>query len=214
MSENVIVKESIDAVNATILGYALFKCFNNSSNEIINPYNKELNNLETTTKEFSFKNEILSNNSIQDIELIRKNLVENYKTEILTIIKNDRFEDGMYSQSEAFIDEQYNKKTATYIKSALNELYIDFFRDTHVLTGIMLMAGCISYDSAFPELPTMAIGLLQHEDDEVRDCGIQAFERWNSKKGLIVLESLKCEKKWMRHYVDKVIEYIKREGVD
>ena len=76
------------------------------------------------------------------------------------------------------------------------------------------MCGRVSYDDAFPELQTMAIGLLQHKDDEVRDRAIQSFERWNSKKGLNVLESLRCEKTWMQRYVNKVIEYIKREGVD
>lgn len=214
MEEKVITQESIQAVNAVILGKALFRFLNNSSNEITKPYSKEADFVDATTTEVCFKDELLASDSIQNIDSIRKQLVDRYKIEILSIIKNDKFEDGMYSQSEAFIDEQYNNSTGNYIKSALNELYIEFFCDTHVLTGIMLMAGCVSYDSASPELPTMAIGLLQHKDEEVRDCGIQAFERWNSKKGLVVLENLKCEKKWMQHYVDKVIEYIKREGVD
>lgn len=213
MKENALMQGSVEAVNAVVLSVPRFQYVKNNSTDILNPviYNElpKVTSTEITTSNLS-----ATNKSFQEINLIRKQLVEQYKIEILSIIQNDNFEDGFYSQSEAFIDEQLTHDTITYIKSALNEVYIEFIKNSHVLTGIMLMCGRVSYDDAFPELPTMAIGLLQHKDDEVRDRAIQAFERWNSKKGLDVLESLRCEKAWMQRYVNKVIEYIKREGVD
>ena len=213
MEENALMQGSVEAANAVVLGVPRLQYIKNNSTDILNPV---ISNAlpKATSTEIATSNLSVTNKSFQEINTIRKQLVEQYKIEILSIIQNDIFEDGFYSQSESFIDDQLTHDNIAYIKSALNELYIEFIKNSHVLTGIMLMCGRVSYDDAFPELQTMAIGLLQHKDDEVRDREIQSFERWNSKKGLNVLESLRCEKTWMQRYVNKVIEYIKREGVD
>lgn len=76
------------------------------------------------------------------------------------------------------------------------------------------MISSLSYEESCPQGPIMAVGLLQNKSNTIRDRAIQAFERWNSKKALTVLESLKCDKKWLQDYVDKVILYIKRDGID
>ena len=76
------------------------------------------------------------------------------------------------------------------------------------------MMGTLNYEKAEPQGQTMALGLLQHEDISVRDRAIQAFERWNSKKGLTVLKSLHCDIKWLERYVNKVISYLERDGKD
>ena len=213
MEEKNLIQESVDAVNAIVLSVHGLQHMKNNSKDILNPVVSNAIS-EATSKELIKSKLSFIRQPFQEINKIRKQLIDQYKTEIISIIQNDNFEDGVYSQSEAFIDDHLTSENVSYIKSALNELYLQFIKNSHVLTGIMLMAGRILYDVAWPELPTMAIGLLQHRDDEVRDRAIQAFERWNSKKGLDVLESLRCEKSWMQRYVDKVIEYIKREGVD
>lgn len=48
----------------------------------------------------------------------------------------------------------------------------------------------------------------------VRDKAIQCFERWNSKKGLAYLRNVSCYPKWLQNYVDKVIMYIERDGME
>lgn len=213
MEEKSLIQGSVEAANAVVLGVPRSLYSKNNSTDISNSViASELPKASSLV--FATSNLTVTNKSLHEINIIRKQLVEQYKIEIISIIQNDNYEDGFYSQSEAFIDNQLTYDNIPYVKSALNELYIEFLKNSHVLTGIMLMSGRISYDDAFPELQTMAIGLLQHKDDEVRDRAIQVFERWNSKKGLHVLESLRCEKNWMQRYVDKVIEYIKREGVD
>ena len=204
---------SVEAVNAVVLSLPSLQYVKNNSTDILNPVVPNVAS-EVTSKELVRSILLINGKSFQEIDKIRKQIIDQYKIEIRSIIQNDNFEDGFYSQSEIFIDDQLTDENISYIKSALNELYLECIKNSHVLTGIMLMAGRVSYDKASPELPTMAIGLLQHKDDDVRDRAIQAFERWNSKKGLGVLESLRCEKAWMQRYVDKVIEYIKREGVD
>lgn len=156
-----------------------------------------------------------SYNSSASIELQeRKVIVKQYKNEILNTIRNDQFEDGMISNSERYMTDCYTTESKEYIKEALMELYMDYLDNAHVLTGILVMISSVPYDSIAPQGQIMSMGLLQNKSLEVRDRSIQAFERWNSKKGISVLQSLNCDKKWMQKYVDKVIMYLERDGID
>ena len=144
----------------------------------------------------------------------RKTVVMQYKSDILNVIRNDFFEAGFVSQSEQYILNNANENSVEYIREASNELYLEFYNDSHVLTGLLIMMGTLDYEAAEPQGQTMALGALQHEDISVRDRAIQAFERWNSKKGLSVLRALHCDRAWLQRYVDKVIAYLERDGVD
>lgn len=144
----------------------------------------------------------------------RKKVVLQFKRDILNLISNDYYEAGFVSQSEQYIQNTENENNIEYIREAANELYLEYYNDTHVLTGLLIMMGTLDYETAEPQGQTMALGLLQHEDISVRDRAIQAFERWNSKKGLPVLKSLHCDRAWLQRYVDKVISYLERDGVD
>ena len=144
----------------------------------------------------------------------RKKVVLQYKSDILNLIRNDYFEAGFVSQSEQYILNTANENSVEYVREAANELYLEYYNDSHVLTGLLIMMGTLDYEAAEPQGQTMALGLLQHEDISVRDRAIQAFERWNSKKGLPVLRSLRCDRAWLQRYVDKVISYLERDGED
>ena len=144
----------------------------------------------------------------------RKIVVKQYKTDILNVIRNDTYESGFVSQSEYYISNNATEANYEYIREASNELYLEHYNDSQVLTGLLIMMGTLSYEEAEPQGQTMALGLLQHEDISVRDRAIQAFERWNSKKGLPVLRSLHCDRSWLQRYVEKVIAYLERDGVD
>ena len=144
----------------------------------------------------------------------RKIVVKQYKTDILNVIRNDTYESGFVSQSEYYISNNATEANYEYIREASNELYLEHYNDSQVLTGLLIMMGTLSYEEAEPQGQTMALGLLQHEDISVRDRAIQAFERWNSTKGLPVLRSLHCDRSWLQRYVEKVIAYLERDGVD
>ena len=144
----------------------------------------------------------------------RKTIVNQYKSDILNVITNDIFEAGIISQSEFYISDTANEDNVEYIREAANELYLEYYNNPHILTGLLIMMGTLNYEKAEPQGQTMALGLLQHEDISVRDRAIQAFERWNSKKGLTVLKSLHCDIKWLERYVNKVISYLERDGKD
>ena len=155
------------------------------------------------------------NDSTRSDKKIQKNsdeIVNQYQIEMYNIILNDEIEDGMTSASECYIKAIYDEDNKDYIKTALMNLYLNNLGNEKVLTGVLVMISSLSYEESCPQGPIMAMGLLQNKSNTIRDRAIQAFERWNSKKALEVLKSLKCDKKWLQDYVDKVISYIKRDG--
>lgn len=149
-----------------------------------------------------------------DEEDLKNILIRQYMNDILAVVRNDHYEDGTETRSEEYMLMNYSDSSKEYIKEALMNLYLDYQQDAQVLTGILMMAGSVSYDSIHPQGQIMALGLLQNKDFSVRDRAVQLYERWNSKKGINVLKGLRCDRKWLQRYVDKVIFYLERDGTD
>ena len=129
-------------------------------------------------------------------------------------INHDEYVDGEVSQSEIFMKEAYENEQMDYVMEALMQIYMDNLSNVHVLEGILVMVSCVPYEVVQPKGQAIAMGLLSNKELLIRDRAIQCFERWNSKKGLDVLKSLDCQPKWLQKYVDKIIKYIERDGVE
>ena len=148
----------------------------------------------------------------KDISIDRNGIINIYINTILSVIASDEFEDGEISNSERYMKNNMTLETKDYILDALMKIYMNKYNDEHVLLGVMEMISCMKYEDVDPKGQIMALGLLQHENIYLRDRAIQVYEQWNSKKGINVLKTLKCDQKWLQDYVDKVIEYLERDG--
>lgn len=147
-----------------------------------------------------------------DLSIDKDEIVNIYINAILSVIMSDEFEDGEISNSERYMKNNMTLQTKDYILDALMKIYIDKYNDEHVMLGVMEMISCVKYEDVEPNGQIMVLGLLQHKNIYLRDRAIQVYEQWNSKKGIRVLKTLKCDQKWLQDYVDKVIEYLEREG--
>ena len=78
----------------------------------------------------------------------------------------------------------------------------------------MIMIESVPYEAISPKGQMKAMGLLVKKSLSVRDKAIQCFEKWNSKKGLAYLKNISCSPIWLQKYVDKVIMYIERDGIE
>lgn len=154
------------------------------------------------------------NNENEKIKEEKDMIVAKISEQILATIQRDVFEDGEISQSEQYMLEKYNDCIGIYIKEALMQIYLDYYANEHVLNGVLTMISAKTYEDMEPQGQIIALGLLQHKDVYVRDKAIQVFERWNSKKGIHILENLHCDQQWLQNYVNKVIKYLKRDGVE
>ena len=150
----------------------------------------------------------------REMQEFRKGKIMQFSNEISIIINHDEYIDGEVSQSEIFMKEAYENEQIDYVMEALMQIYLNNLSNIHVLEGVLVMISCVPYEAVLPKGQTMAMGLLSNKELLIRDRAIQCFERWNSKKGLDVLKSLDCQPKWLQKYVDKIIMYIERDGVE
>lgn len=150
----------------------------------------------------------------REMQEFRKGKIMQFSNEINIIINHDEYVDGEVSQSEIFMKDAYENEQMDYVMEALMQIYMDSLSNIHVLEGILVMISCVPYEVVHPKGQAIAMGLLSNKELLIRDRAIQCFERWNSKKGLDVLKSLDCQPKWLQKYVDKIIKYIERDGVE
>lgn len=144
----------------------------------------------------------------------REMKIEKAVNDITAMLSRDEFIDGEISTSERYMEDVYQIGDLDCIKEALMRVYTKNYSNSHIVVGTLMMISRIPYDLAEPNGTLMALGLLSHKDLEVRDRAIQCFERWNSKKGLVILRNIKCSPKWLQNYADKVIAYIEEEGIE
>lgn len=144
----------------------------------------------------------------------RDKIILQYANEIRILIKNDEFLDGELSNSELYMIDAYKQGNLDYVIDAIMYVYSNNLLDKHMLEGILSMIASVPYDIIFPKGQIMAMGLFVNKELSVRDKAIQCFERWNSKKGLNFLKSVNCDPKWLQNYVQKVIMYIERDGIE
>lgn len=150
----------------------------------------------------------------REMQEFRKGKIMQFSNEISIIINHDEYVDGEVSQSEIFMKEAYENEQMDYVMESLMQIYMDSLSNIHVLEGILTMISCVPYEVVQPKGQAIAMGLLSNKELLIRDRAIQCFERWNSKKGLDALKSIDCQPKWLQKYVDKIIMYIERDGVE
>lgn len=191
-----------------------------TSNDYQNYQIKDKNQLSPQTNNFKnkrsttlFETTILDYIAQSEAE-IRNKTTSQYANEIRLLIQQDEFIDGEVSRSERYIKEGYEQGQLDFIADALMSIYSSNLGEAHMLEGILTMIASVPYEAISPKGQIMAMGLLTNKILSVRDKAIQCFERWNSKKGLDYLKNISCSPRWLQNYVDKVIMYIERDGVE
>ncbi len=137
--------------------------------------------------------------------------IEEYKTKftnsLLQLIHEEVFEFGMENAADRYVQENL-RDYPLYTKVCLNAMLLKHFADVGVATGLLRIISHIDYEEIFPMGQTMALSVLNHENIEIRECGIRAFENWGNIDSLDILRHIKCEEKWLQDYLEKVIIYL------
>jgi len=148
---------------------------------------------------------------MQDTVVIPASLGKWFTVSLLQKMLDDDFVAGETSVSEKYIAEVAAEFGWLTTMNWLNSIYLDNYSNAEILIGLMHCISHFEFVNVKPAGPTMALGVLQHEDDYVRDYAVRAFENWNDKEAIPILESLSCEAEWLRDYIDQVIAALKSE---
>lgn len=151
-----------------------------------------------------------------DISGWHKHLIDNnieFKTiteNFLNMVRNDVFESGYSSNSEIFFKSMLTKDP-NITRNWLNSVYLKYFYDVKILVGILHIISHIDYDLIFPEGQTMAVASLTHQDVEVREYALKAFENWGHPDSLTILKNINCGERWLQEYLEDIISDLEEE---
>lgn len=122
----------------------------------------------------------------------------------ISLLREEDFEFGYITRSEEILRDQF-KINALATRNWLNEIFLKYFNDEQILIGVLRIIGRFSEQMIFPQGQTIALASLCHKNDEIKELGIRAFEKWISYDSLNILSKIKTETHWLQEYVDQVI---------
>lgn len=139
-----------------------------------------------------------------------EHLKKHITPKLISLLKDEDFEFGYISRSEELIREQLNVN-ALATRNWINEIFISNFDDEIILMGILRIIGRFHESQIFPQGQTIALAAFSHKNDEIKELGVRAFEKWNSIESLTILRKLNFATAWLQHYVKEVIKDIEEE---
>ena len=145
-------------------------------------------------------------NKLVDIKEIKEYEIK-FSEKLIKLINEETFEYGTENAADIFVQKSL-EKSSIFTKDWLNSIFLTYFANIHITTGLLRIISHLKYSDIFPTGPTMALAALKHENAEVRECGIRAFENWDDTSQLGYLKHIKCNEKWLQDYLDRVIEYL------
>ncbi|RPK28356.1 hypothetical protein [Paenibacillus xylanexedens] len=133
---------------------------------------------------------------------------------LLGMLRHETFETGYSTQSEDYV-RSLHKEDRNETLMWLNDIFIKQINDPTILVGILHILSHFDYKEVSPIGQTIAIAATAHENIEVKDYGIKAFENWGGIESLRLLKALHYSEKWLQNYVDAVITDLEEElGLD
>ena len=139
-----------------------------------------------------------------------ESLKSGFTARLLNLICEEDFEYGMSTKADVLVKDQMKTNTLA-TKNWLNAIFVENFGDAHILVGLLRIIARFDYLDVYPEGQTMAVAALSNSKDEVRECGIRAFESWATLDSLRVLENLRVSTGWLQEYVNQVVADLRKE---
>ena len=133
-----------------------------------------------------------------------------FAKELISLILNEEFEYGIDTKADAFV-RRYMDLDPLLTKEWINTIFVDNFADVSILVGLLRIIARLDYTEIFPQGQTMALAALSHENTEVKECGVRAYESWGTIDSLNELEHLKVEIQWLQEYIDDVVSDLRKE---
>ena len=127
-----------------------------------------------------------------------------FTKDLVDSILEEDFEYGIETQADRLVREKMRQnRLAT--KAWLNRVFLDHFSNVSVLLGVLRIAARLDYWEVYPEGQTMALAALSHWSVLVQECGVRAFESWETSDSLDILENVNTSERWLQAYVDEVV---------
>lgn len=128
-----------------------------------------------------------------------------FRQELLARMDDEDYISGETSLSELFVEDIMQIHGEDWTMMQLSQLCQQDDVSPHTLIGILHMISHFPYETVYSYGPSIAQKALEHENEDVRDFAIKAFENWEDKAHLPVLKKVKYKEEWLQKYLDAVI---------
>lgn len=133
-----------------------------------------------------------------------------FANELISFILNGEFEYGIDTEADTLV-RRYMELNPLRTKKWINTIFVENSADIAILIGLLRIIARLDYREILPEGQTIAVAALLHQDTEVIECGVRAFESWGTIESLKILEDLKVEIQWLQEYIDDVVSDLREE---
>lgn len=133
---------------------------------------------------------------------------ESYLREFRSTARSDFLEYGSCTRCDELLALWFSN-LGPDLGPIINYIFIKSLKDKQ---GILLLLKAVSnlpYADVEPYGQVQAMAYLPMEDDELAEAGIRAFENWESKNGVEILDSVRMREPWLEKYKEATIEYLK-----
>lgn len=155
-----------------------------------------------------------STNFIYDENIINQRRQEYLDSKItpllVSLLKYEDVEYGIKSEGEKIIREQIENNCIVAL-NWINDLYIRFFNDEKILTGLVKIIGNIEENKISSVGQLIALASLSHKNNEIKELGVRAFENWASPKSYSILSNLNVGDGWLQEYINQVVKDLEKE---
>jgi len=142
----------------------------------------------------------------QELLQLRKKFTE----ELISLILYEDFEYGIDTKADVFV-RWHMGLNAFITKDWLGRIYVENMSNIPVLIGLLRIVARLDYQQINPLGQMMAMAALSHDNIEVQECGVRAFESWEAIDSLEILENLKVSTKWLQEYINEVVSDLREE---
>lgn len=139
-----------------------------------------------------------------------KSLKRRFTHQLLSLLIEEDFEYGIDTKADALVRNQMQLNSLA-TKAWLNSIFVENFPNTPILVGLLRIIARIDYIDIYPEGQTIAMAALSHKNNEVQECGVRAFESWDSLSSLEILKNLRVSTEWLQEYIDEVVSNLRKE---
>ncbi len=180
---------------------------NNSKSTLLDFENYIVDVFYNFNSSVDFKNRKLTVQTNSDVN--HSKIGQELYNEILTTLKNELYEEGVYKESyKLYCDLKLKFDTDEIAKT-----YLEIFRenvsvksDRNIIRTLLNLISEININSSI--LWSIAQLALNLPDVVSIDLAISCFEKWGRKENIDALKTFKYSEKWITDYVSDVINYL------
>ena len=152
--------------------------------------------------------EIVKTPSAAVLSASPKSTHEFYLREFRRVANADFLEYGTYTRCDELLGLWF-VDLGEKLGPVINYIFLKSMRNKQSALLLLKAVSSLPYDDVEPYGQVQAMAYLPMEDDELAEAGIRAFENWESKSGIEILESAKMREPWLEKYKEATIEYLK-----